>query len=78
MFSTWLVSTTESLPYCRVHQRAWVEPLSQWVAFPAPTVYGSPVTEAVCDTCTACVRRTAEALWPARASSGAASGSPLE
>jgi hypothetical protein len=53
MFSTLLVSLTARLKYCRVHQRAWVESLDQWMAFREPTLYGSPVTEAVCDTCTA-------------------------
>jgi hypothetical protein len=54
MLSTLLVSTTSSLKYCSVHERAWVESLGQWVAFPEPTMYGSPVTEAACDICMAC------------------------
>jgi len=60
MISTVYVSTTLSLSlkYCRRHQRAWVESLDQWVAFPERAMYGSPVTEAACDTCTACVPRT--------------------
>jgi hypothetical protein len=53
MVSTLLVSPTARLTYCRVHQRAWVESLDQWMAFREPTLYGSPVTEAVCDLCTA-------------------------
>jgi len=53
MFSTLLVSPTARLTDCRVHQRAWVESLDQWMAFREPTLYGSPVTEAVCDLCTA-------------------------
>ena len=53
MFSTLFVSPTASLKYCRVHQRAWVESLDRWVAFREPVLYGSPVTEAMCDTCTA-------------------------
>ena len=53
MFATLLVSPTASVKYCRVHQRAWVESLDRWMAFREPTLYGSPVTEAVCDTCTA-------------------------
>lgn len=53
MLSTLLVFTISSLKYCSVHRRAWVESLGQWVAFPEPTMYGSPVTEAACDTCTA-------------------------
>jgi hypothetical protein len=46
------------LQYCRRHQRAWVESLNQWVAFPEPTMDGNPVTEAACDICTAFVPRT--------------------
>ena len=53
MFATLLVSPRASVKYCRVHQRAWVESLDRWMAFREPTLYGSPVTEAVCDTCTA-------------------------
>jgi hypothetical protein len=53
MFATGLVSPTASVQYCRVHQRAWVESLDQWIACREPTRYGSPVTEAVCDLCTA-------------------------
>ena len=48
-----LVSPTARLTYCRVHQRAWVASRDQWMAFREPTLYGSPVTEAVCDLCTA-------------------------
>jgi hypothetical protein len=51
MFATLLVSPRASLKYCRVHQRAWVESLDRWVAFREPALYGSPVTEAVCDIC---------------------------
>ena len=58
MIATVDVSTTFSLKYCRRHQRAWVESLDQWVAFPERAMYGSPVTEAACDTCTVCVPRT--------------------
>ncbi len=53
MFATLLVSPRASVKYCRVHQRAWVESLDQWMAFREPTRYGSPVTEAVCDICNA-------------------------
>lgn len=53
MFATFLDSPTARLQYCRVHQRAWVASLDQWMAFREPTPYRSPVTEAVCDTCTA-------------------------
>jgi hypothetical protein len=58
MISTVDVSATFSLQYCRRHQRAWVESLDHWVAFPERARYGSLVTEAACDTCTACVPRT--------------------
>ncbi len=51
------VSTTSSLKYCSRHQRAWVASLNQWVAFPEPTMYRNPLTEAVCDMCTAFVPR---------------------
>ena len=51
MLSTLLVSTTSRLKYCSVHQRAWVESLGQWVAFPERAMYGSPVPEAACDLC---------------------------
>ncbi len=53
MFATLLVSPTASVKYCRVHQRAWVESLAQWMAFREPALYGSPVTEAMCDLCIA-------------------------
>ena len=53
MFATLLVSPRASVKYCRVHQRAWVESLDQWMAFREPTRYGSPVTEAMCDICNA-------------------------
>jgi hypothetical protein len=53
MFATLLVSPTARLTYCRVHQRAWVESLDQWMAFREPTLYGSPVTAVACDICTA-------------------------
>jgi hypothetical protein len=52
------VSMTFSLKYCRRHQRAWVEALDPWVAFPERAMYGSFITEAACDTCTACVPQT--------------------
>ena len=65
MLSTLLVFTTSSLKYCSVHQRAWVESLGQWVAFPEPSMYGSPVTEAACDTCAALVFQTFRAQFPA-------------
>jgi len=71
MLSTLLVSTTSHLKYCRVHQRAWVESLGQWVTFPEPTMYGSPVTEAVCDTCTMFVLRAFRAPFPALDASSA-------
>jgi hypothetical protein len=43
MISTVYVSTTLSLSlkYCRRHQRAWVESLDQWVAFPERAMYGT-------------------------------------
>ena len=53
MFATLLVAPSASVKYCRVHQRAWVESLDQWMAFREPTRYGSPVTAAGCDLCTA-------------------------
>jgi hypothetical protein len=53
MFATLLVAPSASVKYCRVHQRAWVESLDQWMAFREPTRSGSPVTAAVCDLCTA-------------------------
>jgi hypothetical protein len=71
MLSTLLVSTPSSLKYCRVHQRAWVESLGQWVAFPEPTMYGSPITEAACDTCTVFVLRTFGTQFPALDTSSA-------
>jgi hypothetical protein len=71
MVSTLLVSTTLSLPYCSVHERAWVESLGQWVAFPEPTMSGSPITEAACDTCAALVRWTFRAQFAARYQGGA-------
>jgi hypothetical protein len=71
MLSTLLVSTTSRLKYCSVHQRAWVESLSQWVAFPEPTMYGSPITEAACDTCTMIVLRTFRAQFPSLDASSA-------
>jgi hypothetical protein len=70
MLSTLLVSTTSSLKYCSVHERAWVESLGQWVAFPEPTMYGSPVTEAACDTCMTCVLRAFRAQFSARYQGG--------
>jgi hypothetical protein len=45
------LATTTTLQYCRRHQRAWVESLGQWVAFPERAMYGSPVPEAACDMC---------------------------
>jgi hypothetical protein len=67
MLSTLLISTAASLKYCGVHQRAWVESLGQWVAFPEPTMYGSPVTEAACDACTTFGLRTfVPNLWQNR------------
>jgi hypothetical protein len=33
MFATLLVSPRASMKYCRVHQRAWVESLDQWMTF---------------------------------------------
>jgi hypothetical protein len=70
MLGTLLVSTTSCLQYCSVHQRAWVEALGQWVAFPEATMDGSPVTEVACDTCTVCVLQTFRAQFPALYSSG--------
>ena len=69
MLSTLLVSTTSSLKYCSVHQRAWVEELGQWMALPEPLMSGDPVTEAACDTCTAFVLQTFRAQFPALYSS---------
>jgi hypothetical protein len=34
MVATFPLATTTTLQYCRRHQRAWVESLGQWVAFP--------------------------------------------
>jgi hypothetical protein len=65
MVSTLLVSTTSRLQYCSVHQRAWIETRSQWVACPEPTVDGSPAMEAACDTCAALVLQTFRAQFPA-------------
>ena len=59
MVSTLLVSLTASVTYCRVHQRAWAASLDQWLAFCVPTRYGSHVTDAMCDLCTAS-RKVAE------------------
>jgi hypothetical protein len=56
---------TLSLKYCSVHKRAWVEALGQWVAFPEPTMDGSPGMEVACDTCTVCVFQTFRAQFPA-------------
>ena len=64
MFSTLQVSTTSSLKHCSVHQRAWVESLGQWVTFSEPKIYGSPVMEVACDTCTELVRRIFRAQFP--------------
>src|SRR5262249_1450173 len=33
-------TVSDKLRYCRVHQRAWVESLDQWMAFREPTRYG--------------------------------------
>jgi hypothetical protein len=70
MVSTLLVSTPSRLPYCRVHQRAWVKALGQWVAFTEPTMDGSPVMEVACDTCLVSVFPTFRAQFPALYSSG--------
>ena len=70
MLSTLLVSTASSLKYCSLHQRAWVESLGQWVAFPEPTMDGSPVMEVPCDTWTVFVFQTFRAQFPALYSSG--------
>ena len=51
MVATFPLATTTTLQYCRRHQRAWVESLGQWVAFPERAMYGSPVPEAACDLC---------------------------
>jgi len=64
MVSTLLVSTTSRLKYCSVHQRAWVEALGQWVAFPESTMNGRLATEAACDTCAALVLQTFRAQFP--------------
>jgi hypothetical protein len=66
MVSTLHLITTTTLQYCRRHQRAWVESLGQWVAFPERAMYGSPVTEAACDMCAgeAITVRTAAARRP--------------
>jgi hypothetical protein len=53
MGATLSLATTTTLQYCRRHQRAWVESLGQWVAFPERAMYGSPVPEAACDLCAA-------------------------
>jgi hypothetical protein len=63
-------STTLALQYCSVHQRAWVETLGQWGAFPESTMDGTPVTEVACDTCTVFVFQTFRAQFPALYSSG--------
>jgi hypothetical protein len=66
MVSTLPLSTTMTLQYCRRHQRAWVESLSQWIAFPERAMYGSPVPEATWDMCAgeAITVRTAAARIP--------------
>jgi hypothetical protein len=56
---------TLSLQYCSVHKRASIEALGQWVAFPEPTMDGSPVMEVACDTCTVFVFQTFRAQFPA-------------
>jgi hypothetical protein len=56
---------TARVQYCSMHQRAWVASLSQWLAFPEPPMDGNYVTEAACDFCTAVVRRTFRAQFPA-------------
>jgi len=70
MSSSLLVPTTWGLKYCSVHQRAWDEVLGQWVAFPEPTIDGSPVMEVACDTCMVFVFETFQAQFPALYSSG--------
>ena len=51
MLALVLGSPPAQLPYCRVHQRAWVAALERWVAFHVPTRDGSPGTDAPCDRC---------------------------
>ena len=70
MSSSLLVPAILGLKYCSVHQRAWVEALGQWMAFPEPTIDGSPVMEVLCDTCTVFVFQTFRAQFPALYSSG--------
>jgi hypothetical protein len=70
MSSLLLVPMTLGLKYCSVHQRAWVEALGQWVAFPEPSMDESPVMEDACDTCMMFVLQTFRTQFPALYSSG--------
>ena len=71
MVSTLRVSTTGRVPYCSVHQRAWVEELDHWVACLAPPRDGSLVTEGACDICMGCAFETFRAQFPVLYASGA-------
>ena len=64
MVSTLCVPTTGSVPYCSVHQRAWVEALEHWVACPEPSLDDSPITEGACDTCMGYAFETFRAQFP--------------
>jgi hypothetical protein len=65
MVSSVLAPPTVRVPYCHVHQRAWVAARRQWTTVPAPTLDESAVTEVVCDTCMVCVFQTFQAQFPA-------------
>jgi hypothetical protein len=63
MRATVHVSMTVRVQDCRRPQRAWVESLDPGVAFPQRPMDGSPVTEAACDPCMACVPWTFGDVW---------------
>ena len=65
MVSSALTPPAVRVPYCHVHQRAWVAARGQWVSLPAPpTLNGGTVTEGMCDICTVCVFQTFQAQFP--------------
>ena len=64
MVSTLCISTTERVPYCSEHQRAWVEELDHWVAGLEPPLDGSSFTEGACDICMGYAFETFRAQFP--------------
>jgi hypothetical protein len=58
------------VPYCSVHQRAWIEELDHWVACLELPGDGPSVTEGVCDACMECAFETFRAQFPALYASG--------